>query len=494
MKLTRALFTINILVIFSAVPVLAQEKWDLKKSVEYAWEHNVTVRQASIQADVDSLTLRLNRLAQYPFASANTGLGMRFGRSIDPSTNQFTTTQFLSQQYNFQASITIFNWNSLKNNILAARYGAEASKMDVEKSKNDLALNVASQYLQALLAREQIHVAEAQVNQTQGQLLDTRKRVDAGSLPESNAVQLEAQLATDSSSLITAKSNADLSVLQLKALLYLDAANPFELDAPPVDNIPVDPIAELQPDFVFNMALKFQPAQKSNELRIKSLEAGVKSAHSAMYPTLAGFGALGSNFSNSLKEIKSAQFVGYTDAVPGGPVSIDTAGGVTRFYPVVNPNINIKTGGKSFGKIWNGYGSQLNNNFGQNLGVQLNVPIFNGGSANINYKKAKLNLLNAKVSREAIDQTLKQNIYQAYTSAVAALQKYNANQSTVRATEKAFDFATKRYNLGLLSTLELITAQTNFTKAKLDLLTSHYDYVFKMKVLEFYKGQGIRLQ
>src|ERR1700712_710250 len=231
MKLTFLSLTI-LTVFFFTSPAKAQEKCDLKKSVEYAWVHNVNIKQASIQADIDSLTLRLNRLAQYPFASANTGLGMRFGRSIDPATNQFTTTQFLSQQYNFQASITIFNWNNLKNSILSARYGAEASRMDVEKSKNDLALNVASQYLQALLAQEQIHVAEVQINQTQGQLLDTRKRVDAGSLPELNAVQLEAQLATDSSALITAKSNADLSVLSLKALLYLDAAAAFELDAP----------------------------------------------------------------------------------------------------------------------------------------------------------------------------------------------------------------------------------------------------------------------
>jgi outer membrane protein len=110
------------------------------------------------------------------------------------------------------------------------------------------------------------------------------------------------------------------------------------------------------------------------------------------------------------------------------------------------------------------------------------------------YQKSKLNLENARVLREQIDQNLKQNIYQAYNSATAALQKYNANQSTVNATQKAFDFATKRYNLGLLGTLDLIISQNNFTKAKLDLLTSHYDYVFKMKVLEFYKGQGIRLQ
>jgi len=176
--------------------------------------------------------------------------------------------------------------------------------------------------------------------------------------------------------------------------------------------------------------------------------------------------------------------------VVGGPVAVDPAG---NFYPIVNPNVKVTQGSKSFGKIWNGYSTQLSNNFGQNVGLQLNIPIFNGGQANIGYQKSKLNLQNAKVSREQIDQTLKQNIYQAYNSAIAALQKYNANQSTVRATQKAAEFATKRYDLGLLSTLELITAQTNYTKAKLDLLTSHYDYVFKMKVLEFYKGQGLKL-
>lgn len=491
MKLTAIFITTVFVGLFFVSPVMAQEKWDLRKSVDYAWSHNVTIKQADIQAGVDSLTLRQSRLSQYPFASANTGLGLRFGRSIDPSTNQFTTTQFLSQQYQFQANITIFNWNNIKNNILAARYGAEASRMDVEKSKNDLALNVASGYLQALLGLEQIHVAEAQIQQTKGQLNDTRKRVDAGSLPELNAVQLEAQLATDSSSYITAKANATQSILSLKALLYLDAAAPFELDAPPVDMIPVDPIAELQPDFVFTQALKFQPAQKSNELRIKSLEAGVKAAHSLMYPTLSAFGALGTNFSNSLKEIKGVTYLGYTPVDPGGPVAVDPMG---NYYPIVSPNVKVQQGGKSFGRIWNGYGSQLNNNFGQNIGLQLNVPIFNGGQARINYQKTKLNLQNAQVSREQIDQTLKQNIYQAYNSAVAALQKYNATKSTVAASEKAFDFATKRYNLGLLSTLDLITSQTNVTKAKLDLLTSHYDYVFKMKVLEFYKGQGIKLE
>ena len=489
MRLTGTLLRI-IIILLITTPALAQEKWDLKKLVDYAWAHNVTVKQAAVQAGLDSLTFKQSRLSQIPTASFNTNTGLQFGRSIDPTTNQFTTTQLLFQQYNFQTNVTIFNWNNIKNNILAARYGAAASKMYIEKAKNDLGLNVASSYLQALLSREQIHVAEAQVQQTKSQLLDTRKRVDAGSLPELNAVQLEAQLATDSSNLITAQSNAIQNLLSLKALLYLDAASPFDIDAPPVDQIPVDPIAQLQPDYVFAAAMKFQPAQKSNELRIKSLEAAIKASRSLMYPTISAFGGLGTRFSNPSKEITGVQFLGYLPTDPSSPIV--NVGGTNYF--VQQPNVKFTQGSKSFGRLWDGWGSQLSNNFSQNFGIAISVPIFNGGQANTNYQKSKLNLENAKVSREQIDQTLKQNIYQAYTSATAALQKYNANQSTVSATQKAADFAKRRYDLGLLSTLELITAQTNFTKAKLDLLTSHYDYVFKMKVLEFYKGQGIRLQ
>jgi len=489
MKLTASLFKITLLLLFT-LPAIAQDKWDLKKCVEYAWQNNYNIKQADNQAGIDALTLKQAKLAQYLTANGSANTGLQFGRSIDPTTNQFTTTELLFQQYNLQTSITIFNWNFIKNNIIANQYAAEASKMDVEKQKNDIGLNVATNFLQALLAKEQVNIAEAQLQLTKNQLIDTRKRVDAGALPELNAVQLEAQLATDSSSLIAARANAEQNLLTLKALLYLDAALPFDITAPSVDIIPVDPIAELQPDYVFQMAMKNQPAQKSNDLRFKSFEAMVKVSKSQLYPTLSAFGGLGTRFSNPSKSITGASFQGYNPADPFGAV-VDVSG---TQYPVLTPNFKFIQSSKSFGQMWNGWGNQLSNNFSQNIGIALNIPIFNSGSARINYEKAKLNLKNVKLLREQIDQTLKQNIYQAYNSSLAALQKYNANQSTVNATQKAFDFATKRYNLGLLSTFELITSQINLEKAKFDLVNSHYDYVFKMKVLEFYKGQGLRLQ
>jgi outer membrane protein len=484
--------SITITILFFGLSSVAQDKWDLKKCVEYAWAHNVTVKQADIQAQVDALTLKQNRLSQYPTANFNTSTGLRYGRSIDPTTNQFATTGFLSQQYSFQTNVTIFNWNSIRNSILASHYAADASRMDVETAKNDVGLSVANGFLQALLAKEQVNVAVAQVQQTLSQLNDTRRRVLAGTIPELNAVQLESQLALDSSALITAKSNADLSILQLKALMYVDAAAPFDIVAPPVDLIPVDPISELQPDHVFELAMKNQPAQKSNELRFKSQQAFTSATKAQMYPTISAFGQLNSNFASSTKQITGASFNGYEVVSPSAPPRESALiGGV--YYPVVSPQYSFTQGNKTFGQLWSGWGTQLNNNFGQGLGVSINVPIFNGGQARTNYEKAKLQLKNISVQKEQVDQTLKQNIYQAYTSSVAALQKYNASVSAVNAAEKSASFARKRYDVGLLSTLELITAQTNLTRARLDLLTANYDYVFKMKVLEFYKGQGLRL-
>jgi outer membrane protein len=98
-----------------------------------------------------------------------------------------------------------------------------------------------------------------------------------------------------------------------------------------------------------------------------------------------------------------------------------------------------------------------------------------------------------ELTRDADNQTLKQNIYRAYNDAMAALQKFNADKKAVTTSAKSFEFAQKRYDLNLLSTYDLLNSQNNYLRAKIQSLYSQYDYVFKMKLLEYYKGQGIRL-
>ncbi len=482
-------FTVLLSIVF-CYTAEAQDKWDLRKCVDYAWQHNVSVKQQEIQAKLAALSEQQTKKFVYPNANFSTNTGLQFGRSVDPTTNQFTTTQLLFQQMNLNVDAMIFNWHRIKNSLVAAQYDYKAAQANVEKTRNDIALSVATSFLQALLNKEQITVAEIQFEQTKSQLDATRKRVDAGNLPELNATELEAQLARDSTSIINAKATADISLLQLKALLNLDAAAPFELDIPPVENIPVEKIADLQPDYVFQMAIQNQPAQKVNQLRLLSSQTNVKVAKAAMYPSFSAFAGLGTNFSSSFKKITGYNFVGYD--VPDPTLGAVTVG--TTQYFIQQPKFNITQGQKSFGELWKGYGSQLDNNFRQNIGIAVSIPIFsNGGSSRTAYERSKLDVKNAELNIQQADQQLKQDIYQAYTNAVSAFERYNATVITLAATKKTYDFASKRYEVGLLGTFELITNQNNLTKAVTDKLLAQYEYVFRMKVLEFYKGQGLKL-
>ena len=198
-----------------------------------------------------------------------------------------------------------------------------------------------------------------------------------------------------------------------------------------------------------------------------------------MYPSLSLFGSLGSSYNNKAKEIK-----GKTQL--NAPVGTVTVGGTPyQVFPLTPFDVY------TYGNM--GYFNQLNQNFRQSVGLSISVPIANGGTLRTAWLRSKLNVKQVELTKEQNSFTLKQDIYKAYNDAVAAVQKFNANKKTVTTSQKAYDFATKRYELGLLSTYDLITTQTNLATAKSQLLYSQYDYVFKMKLLEFYKGQGLKL-
>ncbi len=489
-------YTLFLFIIFFTTTAVAQKKMGLRECVEYAWANNISIQQKDIEAKLAALNEKQSKNAVYPNANFSTNLGVQFGRSVDPTTNQFTTTQLLFQQYNLNADMMVFNWHRVKNTLVAAQFDSKAALADVEKTRNDVALSVATQYLQALLNVEQIVVSQVQFEQTKSQLEATRIRVKRGALPELNATELEAQLARDSTAIINTRAIADISILQLKALLNMDAAAPFELDVPPVEKIPLEKIADLQPAYVYQMALQNQPAQKVNQLRLKSSQVNVKVAKASLYPVVSAFAGLGSNFSSLFNKITGATFNGYQPLPPQQPPlgypAVVTINNIQ--YPLQQSDVTYIQGKKAFGELWNGYGSQLDQNFRQNAGISLTIPIHsNGGAARTAYERSKLNVKTAALTIQQADQQLKQDIYQAYTNALSALQRFNATEVTVSASQRTYDFAKKRYDVGLLGTFELITNQNNLTTAKTNMLLAQYEYVFRMKVLEFYKGQGLKL-
>lgn len=466
-------FLLTLLLFFSLEKLFAQDNnWDLRRCVDYAMRNNVSVLQADVQARQAALQTKFANWQSMPTLGFNTNAGFQFGRNIDPTTNLYTNNEVFFQSYNVQAGITLFNFFSIKNNKIAVARDEEAYKIDVDRARYDVALNVAASYLQTLLSVEQANIAKVQIDQTTAQLSNTQKLVDAGSMPELNAAQLEAQLATDSSNYVTALGTADQNRIQLIAMLNLDEATPFKVSAPDVDKIPLQPLSEMDPAYIYQLALATQPLQKRDSIRIISGEYAVKSARGAMYPTLSAFGQLGSNYASTFQQPVGSRPFSDTVYTHGGDY-ITTSGAV----PV-------------YGKT--PYFRQVTNiNFTQAIGLSLNIPILNGRQLKTNYERAKLNLENSKLQSRADNLTLQQNIYTAYSNSVAALAKFNSSTKAVQTQQYAYDLATKRYEIGILSTIDYITIQTNLFTAKINQVSAKYDYIFKMKVLEFYKGQGV---
>lgn len=453
------------------------EKWSLKKCVDYATKNNISVKQADIQARIAALQLKQAKLYQLPTASFGTGIYPQFGRTIDRTTNSYSNTAIVSQNYSLQGGVDIFGWGKLKNNVAASTFNMKAALADIEKSANDVALSVATYYLQILATNQQIKLAQVQIAITKNNLDATRKKVDAGSLPELNALEFESQLAADSTNLISAKTNYEQTLLALKGVLNIDAAIPFDVEIPEVDKIPLDNLLDLQPENVYKLAIDNQPSIKAIKFRINASEKTVLASKAAMFPTISGSYSLGTNYTDKAEEITS---------VSVKPVII---GNVT----VGGNNYDVFTDYPEYSTAKSKYFTQLKNNFGQSLGLGISVPIFNNGTNKINYEQSKLNLQSTKANQEQIEQRLKLDIYTAYSNAANALQKFNASKKQVDVAQKTFDFATKRYEVGLLNTLDLITNQNNLLRAKTQNLADQYDYVFKMKLLEFYKGQGLKL-
>ncbi|MFS8083484.1 MAG: TolC family protein [Ginsengibacter sp.] len=350
--------------------------------------------------------------------------------------------------------------------------------------KDDISLTVANSYLQILLAREQQNIADIQVKQSIAQLGIVRKQVDAGALPELNAVELEAQLANDSSNLISATGNVAQSKYVLQQYMNMDPASEFEIEEPPVDKIPVEPIGALQPQDVYALALANLPQQRMNDFNMKAAEKNSLAAKAALYPTISAFGGLSTNYGYFRTPNYEQVLKGYS---PSGLVISDGSGG---FVDVQRPLFT--NGGKKGYITSDPLGTQFSNNFGQSVGISISVPIFNGWQGKANYERSKINIRTLEYQKELDNQTLKQNIYQAYNSAIVALEKFTSSKKAVESAQQSYDFASKRYNVGMLGTLELVTNQNNLFRAKLQYVSNQFDYVFKMKVLEFYRGQGLK--
>ncbi len=467
-----------VFIVFISATTYSQEKWSLQKCVDYAMAHNLTVRSAEYQLQLSKLTEAQSKKTLIPTLGGSVSAGYQHGLNENPATGTLESANFFSGGLGAQSNYTIFNWGSRKNNIEANKLYAKADEVGIDRARNDIALFVANAFLQVMLRREQVRISEVQLQQSQAQLENTRKLVAAGSQPELNAIQIEAQVARDSSALLQSQALVQQGIINLKAYLNLDQSAPFDIEAPALESIPIDNITELQPEVVYAIAEKNQPLQQMLALRVEGAKKQVAAARGAMYPALNAYAGLNTRLVNA----KS-------------PVLIDMPAQPTPAYVTVNgdkvPVYSPQRGVAGYEGV--PFFNQLNRNFGQNIGLSINFPIFNQGTLRTQWNRTKVNVLQTQLQDEQEKVNLKTNIYNAYQDAFSALQKYNATLRNVEASQKALDFSKKRLDIGLLGTLDYIITQGNLFRARIEEVSNRYDFVFKMKVLEFYKGNGIKL-
>ena len=459
---------------FLTLGLSAQQGWSLQQCIEHAFKNNISILQSDVSSKISEVSYNQSKANILPTLNAGATHTYNIGKTIDRYTNTFADATVLSQNFYLGTQVTLWSGLTQYNTIKQNQYSYLAAKETVEQRKNDLALNVATNFLQVIYNEEMIKIAQSQYDMSKEQLERTIKLVEAGSLAKSNEYDVKAQLANDDYTLVSAKNNYGLAMLSLKQLLNLDTLNSFTVTKPDFSE-PDASIANISVYEVYQTALKNQHNIKSAEFSLLSSEKSLAAARGRISPTLSFSGSIGTGYSGLGQRV-----VSYT---PTGLYNVyATSGGV----PVMDPTeISVPNLEKT------PFADQFKDNVNKSLGFTLNVPLFNGLSTYSSVKTAQLQSLNAKYTYDLTRQQLFKTISQAHADAQASFNKYNSAKLAQDAAEQSFAYAKQKYDVGAISAFEFNSAKNRLLKSQSDVLNSKYDYIFKLKVLDFYQGKPL---
>ncbi|CAN5562438.1 TolC family protein [soil metagenome] len=452
-----------------------QTSWTLQQCIEYAITNNLTVKQSELNVELGKVAVNQNTATLFPSLNGFASDNFYYGRSIDPYTNQFTQNQVQSSSFSLSSSLSLFEGFTLMNSLKQSKLNYMSSKFDLQKVKNDMALNVATVYLQVLYNKELLAVTSDLFDATKLQRDRTKRMEELGSMSKGNLLDMESQLAADEVRLVTAQSAYDQSMLSLKQLLELDTVSDFRIVVPELPAPKMD-LGYGDAQAIYLSALSNQPDIKSYEYKVNSAAKGLSIAKGAMYPRLSIGGSLGTSYSTSSQRVKS--YTPYTEtAITGFTSQFDT---VYSVYQGLTPTFE-KTP----------FGDQIDNNLNKSIGFSLSIPLFNGWATHSGIQRAKINLKQTQLGFEQTKKGMYKSIEQAVADAGASYQKFIAGEKNVSAQQQSMDMNQKKYEVGLISTYDYLLAKNNFSKAKSDLLQAKFDYIFRLKVLDFYMGKSL---
>tara|TARA_B100001175_G_scaffold126971_1_gene108039 strand:+ start:3978 stop:5333 length:1356 start_codon:yes stop_codon:yes gene_type:complete len=443
-KISHNLFRnlILILTILILADVNAQKKWSLEECVTYAIENNISVRQANnalLSNDQDIIAAKGNFL---PFLGINGSQRMNLG-NVQVFDGEFVDRTFHSSNFGLNISQTIFNGFRNTNVYRQSLINKAANLEEFKRIKDNVSLTVVNSYLNVLLNKENLIIAEAQYDFSIEQLQLVKELVEAGVQPQANVFDAEASLANDSQQLTVAENSYTLAILSLSQVLQVPF-NSFDIQIidldPPTQQLMYNDISSIL-DYAFKNRSEIKVAEKN----IEAAKLGKEISKSGFYPSVSlSYGLnTGANFSNLTND--------------------------------------------------NSFFQQINDNRGHSFALNLNIPVFSRFQNQTALAKAKIQVENSNLALEQAKVDLESNIQLAFNDAKAALKSYISSNKSVIARQLSFDNAKERYSIGALNSLDLEQNRTQLVNSQASLIQAKYDFIFKSKVLDFYLGKPLNL-
>ena len=436
----KVLLSIIGLGVLSSVSAQDTKVWTLIECVDYAVENNISVKQSELDKKISEEDVKTAKWNFAPDLNASASQNFNFGSSIGVSGARIPA-DFRSNNFGINSSINLFDGFANVHTLSRAKIGLEVNDAAILKMKNDIALNVVNSYLQILFAKEQLKVAESQLTISGSEVRRIKELVEAGVLAQGELLNVKSALANDNQKLIVAQNSLTIAELRLSQLLQLETMH-IKVQDINVD-IQNQSILGNGAEAIYNKANESFPEIKLAELNILSAEKGVKIAKA--------------NFSPSL----TASF--------GLNTAYQHRQGSTDFTPFQ-------------------FSDQIDDNLGQSIRFSLNIPIFNRYQFRSNVNKSKINYQKIQYNLESEQLRLRETIQTAYTDALASSKSYDAATTSVAAQQKAFDYSQERFKAGAINSFDFNQTKNNLVNAQSQLIQNKYDYMFKLKVLEFYFG------
>ncbi len=450
------------------------KKWTLRECVDYAIDNNINVKQSENNIAMAEIGKR-DAIGNFiPSLNLNSAASWNSGLTTDATTGVLVNLTTQTTNGGLSSGVAIYRGLRNQNELRRAELSILASQYQLDKMKDDISLYVINAYLEVLFGKEAVNVAIPQIEITREQLARTSQLVEAGTIPRGDLLDVEATLASDEQNLIITQNRVQLALISLAQLLQLDDFENFDIAIEEIETLPLINLAEYSVDKIFEKALATRNEIKVAEANIDIAEKDIKLAKGALQPTLSGFYNWNSRYSDRNRIIGS-------EIDPDNPIQV--IGQVqTTGDNVIAPNYSPITGPAD--GLWD----QIDQNKGSSFGLSLSIPVLNGFRASNNVRRAKINFEQQKYQLEQEELDLQKIIYQVYTDALGALKLYDAAKRSLDAREMSFAYAQERFDVGVLNSFDYSQMKNQLVNANSDFLNAKYDFIFRVKLLEYYYG------